>query len=412
VRLSRLLTPRRPLPSSVSGGISELSAHHVAGWAFRPDDLAARVDVEAALDGAVLARARADQFVHGLSGITHGDGAQGFYARWPHPLSDAELARVTVRPADGGEALSVPAWASSEYTPLMHVAMDIVDNCNLRCPFCLYDYANTHTTHLMDEATLAAALRFLPYTRDGQFWFSCLHEPTLHPRLMSFVDRVPREYRRKLFFTTNLAKRMPPDYFAWLASSGLDHINVSIESRDPAIYERMRKGARHHIFAANWEMLLQALPHGSAPPRLRYIAMAYKSNFRELPELAAYLLGEPQAHQVEVRYTYDEPHIAAEFKQAEYLAPDEWRWLAEQLAPLDPARVVLELPPEAPGPPPPPATSGAVLAGRYMFRLSWDGTLKILGTLADSREGDVRERLLATANVRDIADPETFFGGL
>ncbi len=140
--------------------------------------------------------------------------------------------------------------------------------------------------------------------------------------------------------------------------------------------------------------------------------MAYKSNFRGLPELAAYLLNERQAHQVEVRYTYDEPHIPAEFKQAEYLAPDEWRWLAEQVAPFDPARVVLELPPANPGPPPPPATSGAVLAGRTMFRLSWDGTLKVLGTLADSREGDVRERLLMTTNIRDIADPPGFFEGL
>ena len=77
--------------------------------------------------------------------------------------------------------------------------MDIVDNCNLRCPFCLYDYANTRTTHFMTEQTIEAALRFLPYTRDGEFWFSCLHEPTLHPKLTSFIDKVPPEYRRKLF---------------------------------------------------------------------------------------------------------------------------------------------------------------------------------------------------------------------
>jgi MoaA/NifB/PqqE/SkfB family radical SAM enzyme len=431
--VSRLLRSLRPVPgraapSSVLGGIDELSDRHVTGWAFDRRDPAARVTVEALLDvtGEVLARTVADQFAPAMAAVSGGDGRHGFYARWPRPLTSEERGHVRVRPAGAIEPLPRAGWVRDEFNPLMHVAMDIVDNCNLRCPFCLYDYAHTHATNTMDEKTLAAALRFLPYTRDGEFWFSCLHEPTLHPNLQAFVDLVPREYRRKIFFTTNLAKRMRPSYFAWLASSGLHHVNISIESRDPAIYERMRAGARHRIFAANWDALLEAFAKGGTPPRLHYIAMAYKSNFRELPDMVAWLLAERQADHVELRYTYDVPHIPPEFRQAEFLAPDEWFRLRDRLAHFAADRVRLVLPPDLPAtasaaapndaaaaaPPPAAAPASGFVAGRYMFRLSWDGALRLRGVLASSRGEDVREQELLAANIREVADPAAFFEAL
>jgi hypothetical protein len=212
---------------------------------------------------------------------------------------------------------------------------------------------------------------------------------------------------------------VPATFFGWLADSGLHHVNVSIESRDPAIYERLRKGARHPIFLANWEALLAAQPAGRAAPRLRYIAMAYRSNLRELPDLTAYLLTERQAHQVEVRYTYDVPHIPHAFKEAEYLSAADWRWLRDALAEHPADRVLLVAPPaEAPvpvpaaGAPAAPEQAGPVLPGHYMFQLGWDGTLRVTGTLAASREGRTREVHLRATDVRTIDDPLRFFDRL
>ena len=407
---------RVPEPA-IQGAIDELSADHVAGWMMDPANPSHRLPYEVICtqSGRVLGAGIADQYRHHLSWQGIGDAANGFHAR----LSGQPVlpGGIEVRMVGGRTALALSPQLRTSFEPILHVAMDIVDNCNLRCPFCLYDYTNTRTTHFMTPETLQSALRLLPYVRDGQFWFSCLHEPTLHPQLMAFIDTVPAEYRKKLFYTTNLAKRMPDAYFDWLANSGLFNINVSVESRDPAIYERMRKGARHRIFADNWEKLLAAFARAPAPPRLRYIAMAYKSNVDELPELARYLLEERQAWQFEIRYTFDAPYIPAEFRDAEFLDAADWVRLRERLPAYPSDRLLLISPPEpapAPGPDTPaaPAVSPRFQPDYYMFRLSWDGTLQVAGISPDSRYGNAIERDMLSTNLDVVPDMRGFIDGL
>jgi MoaA/NifB/PqqE/SkfB family radical SAM enzyme len=402
-------------PFACRGSVEAVSAEHVEGWIQSLADPDARVEYEVVLPatGEVLARGRADQFRHGQYAAGIGDGAHGFLARLPRALSGAECGKLAVRACGTGAPLPRSPALRTAFEPVLHVAMDIVDNCNLRCPFCLFDYSRTRTTNFMTEETVDAALRFLPYVRDGQFWFSCLHEPTLHPRLMAYVDKIPAVYRRKVFYTSNLAKRMPPAYFAWLADTGLHNINISIESTRPELYERMREGARWRIFKENWDALLAAARDGKAPPRLRYIVMAYKSNAAELPDLARYLIEERQAWMVELRYTFDVPHIPAEFRAAEFLDADEWLGLRDRLAAVPQDRVSVEMPPTivSPGAAAVPA-SDAILPDYYMFRMSWDGSFRVVGVLADSRGGNGIETDLFTANVRDIADPHAFLDGI
>jgi molybdenum cofactor biosynthesis enzyme MoaA len=414
--LMRRLRPAQPVatpPPAYRGAITEVSARRVDGWLQSVAQPAARVAYEVALkDGdAVLARGTADQFRHGL-GV--GDGAHGFTARLPEGLDPALLDRIVVRPAGSRDDVPRSPDMRTSFQPVLHVAMDIVDNCNLRCPFCLYDYANTRTTHLMDDATFAAALRFLPFTRDGEFWLSCLHEPTLHPKLADFIARVPQEYRRKLCYTTNLAKRMPASYYALLADAGLHHLNVSIESLQPALYERMRKGARHRIFMESWDALLAAIRQGAAPPSLNYISMVYKSNVAELPDLSRHLLAERNAATVQLRYTFDVPHLAPDFRASEFLDADEWLSLRDRLAPLPPDRVQLLMPPDVLPAPPSPAdrTTPLVMQDYYLFGLSWDGTLRVNGVRPESRGDGAIETEIMVTNVNDIADPAAFLDGL
>jgi pyruvate-formate lyase-activating enzyme len=411
------------------GYVDERSAHHVAGWVRNRFDPAERVAFEAVMpteDGEhILGGGQADSFYMALSHQNIGDGRYGFQILFPEPLSDAERDSVFVRPM-GGEPLEFAPNLVTNFDLLTFVAMDIVNNCNLRCPFCLFDYSETKSTRFMSDETFDAALRLIPHVHDGDFWLSCLHEPSLHPDFLRLIERIPRQWRHKVMFTTNLAKRMPEAYFAGLAASGVHHINISVESLDPAIFERMRKGARFKIFQENWEKLITAWRAESAPPRLRYIMMAYKSNLAEIPGLVKYLREERLAHEVEVRYTYDMDHIPADFRAAEYLDTADWDWLAEKLAVFPQDEVLLSRPLEPLGGA--PAEMSAVTADQLAneiarqeaapsqayqppaedhtvklplnLQVEYDGKMVICGKWDHPSE----RRLLAVTNINGLAD--------
>lgn len=346
------MTGVAPPAGPFQGYIDERSTRHVAGWMRDLSDPAVRLDYEVVVEGPderVVHRGRADQASALLVKVGVGDGGYAFFAALEPPLPPAERDRVFVRPAGAAHRLELAPEMKTEFTPISHLAMDIVNNCNLRCPFCVYDYSGVRATRFMTDETYEAALRLIPFVTDGNFWLSCLHEATLHPRLIEFVERVPSEYRRKVFYTTNLAKRMPPAYFEHLAGSGIHHVNISLESLDPAIYERMRAGARHPIFMANWAMLLDRFATADAPPPLRYNIMAYRSNLAEIPGLVDVLLRDKRAWQVEVRHTFDVAHIPPGFREREFLSTEEWAGLAQALAGHPPDRVSVILPPDGAG---------------------------------------------------------------
>jgi organic radical activating enzyme len=412
------------------GFVDERSAHHVSGWVRNRFDPFERVEFEAVLptsDGEkVLGRGHADSYYTALAQQAIGDGRYGFHLLFNEPLSDAERDTVFVRPV-GEEPLAFAPNLVTNFDLLTFFAMDIVNNCNLRCPFCLFDYAETKSTRFMSDETFDAAIRLIPHVHDGDFWLSCLHEPSLHPDFLRLIERIPRQWRHKVMFTTNLAKRMPDSYFASLAASGVHHINVSVESLDPAIFEKMRKGARFKIFSENWEKLLTAWRAEANPPRLRYIMMAYQSNLSEIPGLVKYLRQERLAYQVEVRYTYDMDHIPADFREAEYMHDADWVWLAEQLSIYNPDEVQLSTPPAplgdapahsmasvtadelaetiarhetAPQPQAPAAEDHSVKLPLNL-QVEYDGKMVICGKWDHPSE----RKLLAVTNINDLRDP-------
>ncbi len=336
------------------GFLDERSTRHVAGWVRDLSDLDRRVKVEIVIqrDGGekVLARCTAKALVEDtLAALGDPFANYAFYIVFRKPLSAAERDSLFVRVAGGTHILEQAPAMRTAYEPIHHIALDIVNNCNLRCPFCVYDYEGVNKTEFMTDATFDAFAKLIPYVRDGNFWLSCLHEATMHPKLLEFIGRVPLEYRRKIFFTTNLAKRMPEEYFAFLASSGISHVNISIESMEPALYERMRKGARHPIFLQNWEKLLRHFAAVPNPPKLRYNIMAYRSNLEEIPGLIRLLREEKNAYQIEVRHTFSQSHIPLDFQKTEFMTSAEWKQLEEGLKEFPPTEVLQLWPPDGSG---------------------------------------------------------------
>ena len=411
------------LAPQFQGYVDERSVHHVAGWVRNRSDPVERVAFEVVLVDPdreqVLARGRADEYSPLLAQMSVGDGTYGFRLLLTDPLAPEALERVVVRPVASKTPLELAPALRTVFEPISHVAMDIVNNCNLRCPFCVYDYSNTRNTRVMSDATFDSALRLIPFVSDGNFWLSCLHEATMHPDLMRLIERVPRQWRHKVMYTTNLARPMPDGYYQTLADSGLHHVNLSLESLDPEIYERMRKGARWRIFARNWDRLIDALRAGSNPPRLRYNIMAYRSNLAEIPDLVRHLRDERLAWQVEVRHTFDVAHIPQDFRDNEFLTAADWAWLAEKLD-LYSSDEVLLIPPPAPDPCaaavstlklPPKSNSDPVpgLVTRPLnIRLDWEGRLVVYGEWTGPTGMREHEDFVVT-NIHHLRDPRQFF---
>jgi MoaA/NifB/PqqE/SkfB family radical SAM enzyme len=426
-----------PRAGALQGYVNQRSVLHAAGWVrdrFAADE---RLTVEAVLDGEVIATGLANRLELPLLQHEIGDARYGFMLTFAAPLTEA--ARDALRLRVRGIDLPLSPDLVTAFELLSHAAIDIVNNCNLRCPFCLFDYAHTRATRFMTDEVFDAAMRLLPLVPKGGFWLSCLHEPSLHPQFLDFIARVPAQYRDRLMFTTNIAKKANDAYFAALAHSGAYHINISIESRTPEIYEKFRKGARYAIFKENWDRLIAAWRAAPAPPLLRYIIMGYRTNLAEIPDLVRYLRAERLPWHIEVRYTYDEPHIAPEFRAEEFLDAAQWAWLTAELSiypvhevsvltpdfvprehrPPAPPVVAVALPEPAPPaepvvrvlPPPPwwppPARPGSTPGQAALplnVQMRWDGSFLV----SDKWDEKPQVRTIAQADIRGVPDPLNF----
>jgi hypothetical protein len=130
----------------------------------------------------------------------------------------------------------------------------------------------------------------------------------------------------------------------------------------------------------------------------------------EIPAMVEHLLHDRRADEIQLRFTFDVPHIPDSFRTAEYVDDAAWDWLASRVA-HHPATKVQVIRPAAAADAAAPAVPGIVLPGRFEFQTSWDGTIKVkrFWPVPYDVSG---EPPVAEVNVKDIADPLAFFASL
>lgn len=396
--LSRLLSstkPKRPSPARYNGYLDGNNGLEAFGWAYDAEQPGGGpVQVECFLGEQLVATVMADQPRPDLVKV----GLPTHAFRWRLPANTA--GPLSVRIKDSEFILHGSPMERKPLRAIGLVAGDIVNQCNLRCPFCIVDYSEVGSLKTMSADTFAQATRLMATTEPGNFWLSCLHEPTLHPRFIDLIETVPEHLRDRISFTTNLAKRLPDEFFRQLANSRVHHIRVSFDTRQPDVFAELRKKGRYEVFERNLLQLCAALKEADHPPGLHLITMAFTSNYREIPEMIRFGrdLG---ATTHEVRFVYYMPHIA-EWGRKHVLNSQQWAELEAALEPLRSPTLLIGPPtdetrqsfeegsglesyqaPEAPwgGPEANPPIVEAEQAGRQFeddqlrLRLRWDGLM-------------------------------------
>jgi hypothetical protein len=201
----------------------------------------------------------------------------------------------------------------------------------------------------MNEELFDRVLAVLPLIPDGQFALSCAFEPTIHPRFGGLLRRIPIEYRKKVFFTTNLAKDLSDELIEELSRSNLHHINISLDSLDPVLYESLRRGAKFHVFIDNLEKLTRAFSANPRAPPIRYITVVSKCNIAETPRILETCATKYLSSENEFRYFWIHNFQDQRWVERNLVTYAEWRDMEEKLSKL-PHRYVLAA---APGLSPP-----------------------------------------------------------
>jgi len=316
------------------GYIDAWDGSRLHGWAFdraRPEE---SVELDLELSNGHRLTARADLFREDLKANGIGSGRHGFALSLPAFASPASGAlKVHVRIQGSDFELHGSPFTLPPVLPLAFIAGDIVSNCNLRCPFCLVDYSLIRGLKQMPQETFEHLLGLLPLVPDGGFWLSCLHEPTLHPGLVDFIELAPETLRRKFSFTTNFCKKLDDRYLERLANSGIHSVRVSFDSLDPELFKNLRRGGRFEVFEDNLRRFSDFCRRSPNAPLLHLISMSLKDNVGELPEMVrrgADLYG---AGLHEVRFMYYLPHIA-DWGLEHMLELNQWASLEAQLRAL------------------------------------------------------------------------------
>ena len=162
------------------------------------------------------------------------------------------------------------------------LAIDITNFCNLRCPFCYNDWHKEEKPILMKKDTFAKIIEIFPLIHKD-IYLSCNYEPTLHPQFTEFLNMIPPQSLKKCFFTTNLTDNITDSKLEEYSNSGIHHINISLDSFNPTVYESFRKGARFEHFISNLDRLVSIFSKNHNAPSLRYITMVFKQNVYEVP---------------------------------------------------------------------------------------------------------------------------------
>lgn len=209
------------------------------------------------------------------------------------------------------------------------VNIDINNICNLRCRFCFNTFEDCHY-HMTGEM-YESVLPIIPLVRDitpegTGVYLSCLYEPTLSRDFFDFLDMLPPEGRRNVFFTSNFSRPLEKEQIRRMLRANLHHINISIETLRAERYREICSSVHFESFMGNLRLLAKVYPEAEEPkPLLRFITMVLNCNRDEIIPIMKFCSEELHAYEHELRTPFISTYENMEWNRSQLMDAEECR---------------------------------------------------------------------------------------
>jgi len=196
------------------------------------------------------------------------------------------------------------------------IQLEPVGQCNLRCQMCPVRLRHDGPSQGVAFMAYEVFTRLVDqFSRATELHLQGLGEPMMHPRLFDMIEyAVSRGLR--VTSTTNMTL-LSPRRAERCVTSGLSELNISVDSAMPAVYERIRVGARFERVKRNVALLQETWRRmGSETPQLKLVAVLMRQTLDGLPDLV----------RLAYEWSIDElfvQHLCHDF--AESSLPEEYR---------------------------------------------------------------------------------------
>lgn len=221
--------------------------------------------------------------------------------------------------------------ALDQYGRRIHyLRISLTDHCNLRCVYCMPDdIVFQPTTELMQDQEIVRLVRLFAGLGFDKFRLTG-GEPTVRTRIVDLVGQIAATPGvRSLSMTSNgvLFARLAAD----LARAGLQRVNFSLDTLDPAKFERLtRRGRLEDV----WAGIQAAETAGLLPIKINAVVVR-DYNEADVIDLAGLTMNHPW----QVRFIEMMPFAgAADFQRRQEVSAVEIKQhVAEAFGPLQPA---------------------------------------------------------------------------
>jgi len=182
--------------------------------------------------------------------------------------------------------LCAPLGLYSRGRRFLHLEMDIVNRCNIRCIMCFHSFESTRrarTVHLSPDDFAFVASRMLPHAY--HLSLSLGNEPLMSPHFVEIL-RLASGYKvpNVNFFTNGLL--LNDSKIDAIIQYGVTQLCISIDGATAATYNAIRRdGDFDHLIHNVKRFIARRDAMQSATPRVRFDFVLMKRNIHELPDL-------------------------------------------------------------------------------------------------------------------------------